>query len=71
MLSRALGSEAVKIMWAAGLGAGAGEALAAEGLHADDGADHVAVDVEVADASRSWMRRTVSSMRLWMPSVSP
>src|SRR3546814_1471167 len=29
--------------------AGAGEALAAEGLHADHGADHVAVHVGVAD----------------------
>ena len=37
-------------MRAAGLRAGTGEALAAEGLNADDGADHVAVDVEVADA---------------------
>src|SRR5215475_13898663 len=47
---RALGGEAVEITRAAGLGAGAGEALATEGLHADDGADHVAVDVSVADA---------------------
>jgi len=34
----------------AGLRAGAGEALATEGLHAYDGADHAAVDVDVADA---------------------
>src|SRR5260221_14775807 len=45
----ALDGEAVEIMRAAGLGPGARQALAAEGLHADDGADHVAVDVEVAD----------------------
>jgi hypothetical protein len=31
------------------LGAGAGEALAAEGLHADNGADHAAVDIAVTD----------------------
>src|SRR5258706_10627468 len=37
-------------MRAAGLGTGAREAFAAEGLHADHGADHVAVDVDVADA---------------------
>src|SRR5258707_3414431 len=36
-------------MRAAGLGAGAGQAMAAERLHADDGADHVAVDIDVAD----------------------
>ena len=36
-------------MRAAGLGAGAGQAMAAERLHADHGADHVAVDVDVAD----------------------
>src|SRR5690348_18192750 len=36
-------------MRAAGFGTGAGEALAAEGLHADDGADHAAVDIAVAD----------------------
>jgi hypothetical protein len=34
---------------AAGLGAGAGQALAAERLHADHRADLVAVDVDVAD----------------------
>src|SRR5262249_6681059 len=47
---RALGGEAMQIARAAGLGASAREALAAEGLHADDGADHVAVDIGVADA---------------------
>ena len=37
-------------MRASGLGAGAGQAFAAEGLHADYRADHAAVDVDVADA---------------------
>src|SRR5882724_493826 len=45
---RALGGEAVQVARPAGLGARAREALAAEGLHAHDGADHVAVDVRVA-----------------------
>ena len=36
-------------MGSAGLGAGAGKAFAAEGLDADDGADLVAVDIDVAD----------------------
>src|SRR5258708_37555388 len=45
----ALDGEAVEIMRAAGLGPGARQALAAEGLHADDGTDHIPVDVEVAD----------------------
>ena len=38
-------------MRAAGLRAGAAEPFAAEGLHADDRADLVAVDVDVADAA--------------------
>src|SRR3546814_12490229 len=46
---RLLGREAVQVARAAGLGAGAGETLAAEGLHADHGADHAAVTVGVAD----------------------
>ena len=46
---RLFGAEAVQVMRAAGLGAGARQALAAERLHADHGADHVAVDVDVAD----------------------
>ena len=45
----ALGGEARDIMRAAGLGAGAAEALAAERLAFDHGADLVAVDVEIAD----------------------
>src|SRR5260221_11244013 len=45
----ALYGEAVEVMRTAGLGPGAREALAAEGLHPADRADHVAVDVEVAD----------------------
>src|SRR6266446_10519875 len=44
-----LGGEAVEVARAAGFGAGAGEPLAAERLHPHDGADHVAVDVAVAD----------------------
>ena len=36
-------------MRTAGLRAGAGQALAAEGLHPDHGADHVAVDIDIAD----------------------
>src|SRR5690242_15734261 len=46
----ALGGEAVQVARAARLGAGAAEALAAERLYAHDGADHVAIDVGVADA---------------------
>src|SRR3984893_9872533 len=45
----ALGREAVQVTGAASFGAGAGEGFAAERLHADDGADHAAVDVAVAD----------------------
>src|SRR3989442_747139 len=45
-----LGREAGQVMRPAGLRAGAGEAFAAEGLHANYGADHAAVDVDVADA---------------------
>src|SRR5436305_6565823 len=37
-------------MWAAGLGAGARQAFTAEGLHADERADHAAVHIGVADA---------------------
>ena len=44
-----LGAEAVQVVRAAGLGASAAQAFAAKGLHADHGADHVAVDVDVAD----------------------
>ena len=39
----------MQIARAAGLGSGPREPLAAEGLHPDDSADHVAVDVAVAD----------------------
>src|SRR5689334_12492281 len=46
----ALGRKAEEIVRAAGLRAGAREALAAERLHAHRGADHVAVHVEVAGA---------------------
>src|SRR5699024_4978285 len=45
----ALGGVAQEVVRAAGLEAGAGQAFAAEGLGADHGADHVAVDVHVAD----------------------
>src|SRR3546814_14473296 len=43
----------MEIPWAASLRSGARQPLAAEGLHADHGADLVAVDVDVADASTS------------------
>jgi len=36
-------------MRAAGFGAGAGQALAAKGLDADDGTNLVAVDINIAD----------------------
>src|SRR5712692_5125317 len=49
-----LGRESGQVMRPAGLRAGAGEAFAAEGLHADHGADHAAVDVNVADARRAY-----------------
>src|SRR5438309_4878096 len=45
-----LGREPGQVMRPAGLRAGAGEAFAAEGLHSNYGADHAAVDVDVADA---------------------
>src|ERR1700737_1833890 len=45
----ALGREAVRVTGAASFGAGAGEAFAAERLHADDGAGLAAIDVAVAD----------------------
>src|SRR5260221_14344943 len=44
----ALDGETVEIMRAAGLGPGARQDLAAQGLYADDGAHHVAVDAGVA-----------------------
>ena len=44
---RALGGKAQQVVRAAGLGSGAGEALATEGLHAHHRTDHVAVDVGV------------------------
>src|SRR5690242_8845179 len=46
-----LGREARDVMRAAGLRAGAAEALTAERLAFDHRADLVAVDVEIADAS--------------------
>src|SRR5216684_6179487 len=45
-----LGRESGQVMRTAGLRAGAREALAAEGLHSNYGADHAAVDVDIADA---------------------
>src|SRR5579859_2486204 len=42
--------EAQHVVRTAGLGAGARETLAAEGLHAHHRTDHVAVDVDVAHA---------------------
>src|ERR1700716_3868534 len=44
------GRESGQVMRPASLRAGAREALAAEGLHSNYGADHAAVDVDVADA---------------------
>src|SRR5205814_9560029 len=44
-----LGREPGQVMRPAGLRTGAGEALAAEGLHAHHRSDHAAVDVDVAD----------------------
>jgi len=46
---RLLRSKTRQIMRAAGFGAGARQAMAAERLHPDHRADHVAVDVDVAD----------------------
>ena len=45
----ALGGETQQVVWAAGLRSGAREPLTAEGLYADDRADHVAVHVGIAD----------------------
>src|SRR5260370_35257982 len=45
----ALGCETVEIARAAGFGAGAGEGFAAKRLHADNGADHAAIDIAIAD----------------------
>src|SRR5688572_24805959 len=42
--------ESRKVVRSAGFRAGAGKSAAAEGLHADDRADHVAVHIDVADA---------------------
>src|SRR6185312_14891659 len=47
---RAFAGEAQQVVRTAGLGTGAGQAFAAERLHADHRADLVAVDVAVADA---------------------
>ena len=41
--------QASEVQRSAGLGPGSRQAPAAEGLHADHGADHVAVDIDVAD----------------------
>src|SRR3546814_13703383 len=55
--------EARQVGRAAGLGAGAGEPLSAEGLHAHHRADLVAVDVDVADlgARRDVLDRLVDA----------
>ena len=44
-----LTAKAVQVMRPAGFRAGTAQPLATERLHADDRADHVAVDVDVAD----------------------
>src|ERR1700749_5075320 len=46
---RLLSGKTRQIMRAAGLGPGARQSVAAERLHADHGADHVAVDIDVTD----------------------
>lgn len=58
-----LGAEAVQVVRAAGLGAGAGEAFAAEGLHADHGTDLIAVDGRVCpiDPEEIETRNTAST----------
>src|SRR5207302_9604435 len=43
------GGESHEVIRAAGLGPGAGKSFAAERLHAHHRADHVAVDIEIAD----------------------
>ena len=40
----------MQVARAAGLGSGPGEPLAAKGLHSNDGADHAAVDIAIADS---------------------
>ena len=45
-----LAQQALQIQRTAGFGSGARQALSAERLHADHGADHVAIDIDVADA---------------------
>ena len=69
--THALGGVGEQGVGPAGLGTGARQPLAAERLHADDGADLVAIDVDVADPRALAMKSAVSSMRLWTPSVSP
>lgn len=46
--AHALGREAQEIMRPARFRPCAGQSAAAEGLHADDGADHVAIDIDIA-----------------------
>src|SRR5512138_3372370 len=46
---RLFGGETRKVMRSASLGASARQAMTAERLHADNSADHVAVDIDVAD----------------------
>src|SRR5690606_35942703 len=60
---RGLLHEAADIERAASLGTRAGKAAPAEGLHADDRADDVAVDVDVADldAARDMRDRLVEA----------
>ena len=55
----------------AGLGAGARQAFAAERLHADHRADHVAVDVDIADRGAVGDAQARLSMRVCTPSVRP
>ena len=61
--------EARQVMRPAGLRAGARQPGAAERLHADDRADHVAVDVGVADGGAPNTSRQNDSIRVCTPSV--
>jgi hypothetical protein len=63
--------QAIQVERATGLGTGAGQPFAAEGLHPDHGAHDVAVDVEVADRAAFTTWAMVSSMRVCTPRVRP
>jgi hypothetical protein len=56
---RAFADEAQQVVRAAGLGAGAGQTLAAEGLDADEGASIRGVRAKAADLNLTWHNRTL------------